>query len=97
MMTASIRTWTGRRETIPVNWQINVPNVKGDLLWDTRRQMGVLRITYVIDEEGKIAHAFGKVKTNTHSKDVIAAVDAIALAAPPGSKTSGDETKAGPF
>jgi peroxiredoxin Q/BCP len=42
-----------------------------------RKFMGVLRITYVIDEEGKIAHAFGKVKTNTHSKDVIAAVDAM--------------------
>ena len=42
-----------------------------------RKFMGVLRITYVIDEEGKIAHVFGKVKTGTHSKDVIAAVDAI--------------------
>jgi len=42
-----------------------------------RKFMGVLRITYIINEEGKIAHVFGKVKTDTHSKDVIAAVDAM--------------------
>ncbi|MEO6726364.1 MAG: thioredoxin-dependent thiol peroxidase [Blastocatellia bacterium] len=42
-----------------------------------KKFMGVLRITYIIDEEGKIAHAFGKVKTDTHSKDVIAAVDTM--------------------
>jgi len=41
-----------------------------------KKFMGVLRITYIIDEEGRIAHAFGKVKTDTHSKDVIAAIDA---------------------
>lgn len=37
-----------------------------------RKYMGVLRVTYVIDEEGRIAHVFEKVKTATHSKDVIA-------------------------
>ncbi|MBS1786597.1 MAG: thioredoxin-dependent thiol peroxidase [Acidobacteria bacterium] len=42
-----------------------------------RKYMGVLRITYIIDEQGKIAHVFDKVKTDTHSKDVIAAVDAM--------------------
>ena len=42
-----------------------------------KKFMGVLRITYIIDEEGRIAHVFGKVKTDTHSKDVIAAVDAM--------------------
>jgi peroxiredoxin Q/BCP len=42
-----------------------------------RKFMGVLRITYIIDEEGKVAHVFGKVKTDTHSKDVIAAIDAM--------------------
>lgn len=42
-----------------------------------RKFMGVLRITYIIDGEGKIAHVFGKVKTDTHSKDVIAAIDAM--------------------
>lgn len=40
-----------------------------------RKYMGVLRITYIIDEEGRIAHVFEKVKTATHSKDVIAAID----------------------
>ena len=34
-----------------------------------RKFMGVLRITYIVDEDGKIAHAFGKVKTDTHSQD----------------------------
>lgn len=42
-----------------------------------RKFMGVLRITYIIDEEGRIAYAFGKVKTDTHSKDVIAAIDSM--------------------
>jgi peroxiredoxin Q/BCP len=42
-----------------------------------RKFMGVLRITYIIDEDGKVAHVFGKVKTDTHSKDVIAAIDAM--------------------
>ncbi len=37
-----------------------------------RKYMGVLRITYVIDEEGRIAHVFNKVNTATHSKDVMA-------------------------
>ncbi len=37
-----------------------------------RKYMGVLRITYIIDEEGRIAHVFEKVKTATHSKDVMA-------------------------
>lgn len=42
-----------------------------------RKFMGVLRITYIIDEDGHIAHVFGKVKTDTHSKDVISAVDSM--------------------
>lgn len=42
-----------------------------------RKYMGVLRVTYLIDEEGRIARVFDKVKTATHSKDVIAAVDAM--------------------
>lgn len=37
-----------------------------------KKFMGVLRITYVIDEEGRIAHVFGKVNTATHSKDILA-------------------------
>jgi thioredoxin-dependent peroxiredoxin len=38
---------------------------------------GVLRSTFVIDEEGRVAHVFRKVKTDTHSRDVIAAVDKL--------------------
>lgn len=33
---------------------------------------GILRISYVIDEEGKVAQVFGKVKTKTHGEDVLA-------------------------
>lgn len=42
-----------------------------------KKFMGILRITYVIDEEGKIAHIFKKVKTDTHSQDVIKVVDGM--------------------
>ncbi|MBP6822799.1 MAG: thioredoxin-dependent thiol peroxidase [Acidobacteria bacterium] len=42
-----------------------------------RKYMGVLRITYIIDEAGRIARVFEKVKTATHSKDVISAVDSM--------------------
>jgi anti-sigma-K factor RskA len=30
---------------IPVTWQSSIPNVTGDLLWDTRRHEGVLHVT----------------------------------------------------
>lgn len=30
------------------------------------------RISYIIDPEGKIAHAFGKVEVETHARDVLA-------------------------
>ena len=33
---------------------------------------GILRISYVIDEAGKVAQVFGKVKTKTHGEDVLA-------------------------
>lgn len=42
-----------------------------------RKYMGVARITYVIDEEGKIAHFFGKVKPETHSQDVLQVIDQL--------------------
>lgn len=32
---------------------------------------GVLRSTFIIDEDGKIAHIFRKVKTDTHGEDVL--------------------------
>ena len=40
-----------------------------------KKFMGVLRITYVIDEQGRIAHIFKKVKTETHSQDVLQVID----------------------
>ncbi|MBI1764896.1 MAG: thioredoxin-dependent thiol peroxidase [Acidobacteria bacterium] len=42
-----------------------------------RKYMGIARITYIIDEEGKIAHIFSKVKPETHSQDVLAVIDAL--------------------
>jgi len=32
---------------------------------------GILRISYVIDEQGSIEQVFGKVKTKTHGEDVL--------------------------
>jgi peroxiredoxin Q/BCP len=40
-----------------------------------KKSMGVLRTTYIIDEDGKIAHIFKKVKTDTHSQDVLKVID----------------------
>ncbi len=42
-----------------------------------KKYWGVLRITYLIDEEGRIAHVFPKVKPETHSKEVIDLIDSI--------------------
>ena len=42
-----------------------------------RKYMGIARITYVIDEAGKITHAFAKVKPDTHAQEVISAIDTI--------------------
>ncbi len=42
-----------------------------------KKFMGVLRITYVIDEDGKIAYIFKKVKPETHSQDVLNVIDAM--------------------
>jgi thioredoxin-dependent peroxiredoxin len=39
---------------------------------------GVLRSTFIIDEEGHIAHVFRKVKTDTHSQDVLKVIDQMA-------------------
>jgi peroxiredoxin Q/BCP len=33
--------------------------------------MGMLRITYVVDEEGKILRVFPKVKPENHGKEVL--------------------------
>jgi peroxiredoxin Q/BCP len=42
-----------------------------------KKVMGVLRSTFIIDEQGRLAHIFRKVKTDTHSKDVLAALDQL--------------------
>jgi peroxiredoxin Q/BCP len=42
-----------------------------------KKIVGVLRSTFIIDEEGRIAHIFRKVKTDTHSRDVIAMIDRL--------------------
>ena len=36
-----------------------------------REYMGILRVTYIIDENGKIAKIYDQVKTKTHSQDVL--------------------------
>ena len=36
-----------------------------------REYMGILRVTYAVDEEGKIAKVYDQVKTKTHSQDVL--------------------------
>lgn len=42
-----------------------------------RKYMGILRVTYIIDEEGKVAHFFPKVKPETHSQDVLQVLDQL--------------------
>ena len=40
-----------------------------------REYMGIFRITYIIDEKGLIEHVFEKVKTGSHAKDVMKALE----------------------
>ena len=42
-----------------------------------REFMDVHRITFIIDEDGKLVHIMEKVKTKTHHDDLIAALDAL--------------------
>jgi len=42
-----------------------------------KKYMGVARITYIINEDGKIAHIFAKVKPETHSQDVLQVIDRL--------------------
>jgi len=37
-----------------------------------KEYMGILRTTFIIDKEGRIAHVMDKVKTKTHHDDVLA-------------------------
>jgi peroxiredoxin Q/BCP len=36
-----------------------------------RKYMGVLRTTFLIDEEGKIAHIIDKVKAKEHAQQIL--------------------------
>jgi peroxiredoxin Q/BCP len=42
-----------------------------------KKTTGVLRSTFIIDEGGRIAHVFRKVKTDTHSQDVLKVIDQL--------------------
>jgi peroxiredoxin Q/BCP len=42
-----------------------------------RKFMGIERTTYVIDEEGKIAHIFPKVKVDAHLEDVLGELELL--------------------
>lgn len=42
-----------------------------------REFMGVHRVTFVIDEDGKLAHVMAKVKTKTHHDDLLAVLDGL--------------------
>ncbi|MBK9317107.1 MAG: thioredoxin-dependent thiol peroxidase [Acidobacteria bacterium] len=42
-----------------------------------KKYMGIIRMTYIIDENGKVAHVFPKVKPDTHSQEVIGIVDGL--------------------
>ena len=42
-----------------------------------REFMGVHRVTFIINEEGRLAHIMAKVKTKTHHDDVIALLDQL--------------------
>ena len=42
-----------------------------------RKTMGVKRTTFVIDEQGRVAHVFNKVSVAEHSKEVIDTLDRL--------------------
>lgn len=42
-----------------------------------REYMGVMRVTFVIDKDGSIAHVMEKVKTKTHHDDVLEVLDSL--------------------
>lgn len=49
----------------------------GEKMMYGKTVQGVLRSTFIIDEQGKIAHIFRKVKTDTHSDDVLKVIDEL--------------------
>ena len=42
-----------------------------------KKSWGIKRTTFIIDENGKIAHVFKRVDTATHSRDVLAALEKL--------------------
>lgn len=46
-------------------------NMYGKKMW------GVKRMTFIIDEKGRIAHVFDKVKPEEHSREVIEVIDSL--------------------
>jgi thioredoxin-dependent peroxiredoxin len=48
--------------------------VWGEKKFMGKTYMGVNRSTFLIDEDGKIAHIWSKVKTETHAEDVLSIV-----------------------
>ena len=42
-----------------------------------RKYMGVLRTTYVIDPNGRVAHVFEKVKPENHAEEVVEALNVL--------------------
>ncbi|WP_037337415.1 thioredoxin-dependent thiol peroxidase [Saccharospirillum impatiens] len=51
-------------------------------VWGLKKFMGrefdgIHRITFIIDEEGKMAHVMEKVKTKSHHDDVLAVLDSL--------------------
>ncbi|MFY9608200.1 MAG: thioredoxin-dependent thiol peroxidase [Blastocatellia bacterium] len=42
-----------------------------------RKYWGIARITYIIDEKGKIAQVYAKVKPASHSQEVVQAIKAL--------------------
>lgn len=51
-------------------------------VWGLKKFMGrefdgIHRITFIIDEEGKLAHVMEKVKTKSHHDDVLAILDSL--------------------
>src|SRR5512141_1375396 len=55
---------------------VNAYGVWGEKSMYGRKYMGTHRVTYLIDEKGKIAAVWPKVKPEGHAEEILAAVDA---------------------
>jgi peroxiredoxin Q/BCP len=55
----------------PDNEVINKYGVWGEKNMYGKKSMGLLRTTFIIDEEGKIEHIFKKVKTKDHTNQIL--------------------------